>query len=199
MQVIKSLVRDLIGDLLKVCKPDVFTYTGIATFPLTEPNINATTLVVYKNGVLYASSNYSYSVTTGRLTITGLTSGQIIEVYYSAYKKYSDAEINGYIKSALYKISMNQYKDFVVVSGDVVVDITETTPTTKEYNLIAGVASILIDGKKKSYKTNEITIIYTENESQDTRISKLVEAYRGLELSTDYHNLEYDNTDANDE
>lgn len=193
MVIIKPLVRDLIGDLLKVCKPDVFAYTGVATFPLTEPNIDSTTIIVYKNGIVYGSGNYSYNSATGRLTITGLTSGNIIEVYYSAYKKYSNAEIEGYIKSALYKISMNQYKDFIVGSGDVIVDITNVIPTTKEYNLIAGVVSILIDGKKKSYKTNEVTILYTENESQDTRISKLIEAYRGLEMSVDYHNLDYDN------
>jgi len=194
MNTVNPLLRDLIEDNSKACKPDIFTYTGIATFSLTEPNIDSTTIVVYKNQVLYAPANYSYNANTGKLTITGLVSGNIIEIYYSAYKKYANAELNGYIKSALYKISMNQYKDFIVASGDIILeDVTEEEPTTKEYNLIAGVASILIDGRMKSYKTNEITINYTETESRDVRISKLIEAYRGLEISTDYHNLDYDN------
>lgn len=189
-----NLTRDLIADNAKACKPDIFTYTGIAVFPLTEPNLDAATIVVYKNGIVYNSSHYSYNANTGRLTITGLTAGEVIEVYYSAYKKYSDAELEGYVKSALYRISMYQYKDFILATGDAIVEnITDEEPTIREYNLIAGVASILIDGKKKSYKTNEITITYTETDSIDTRISKLVEAYRGLELSTDYHNLDYDN------
>ena len=194
MNIVRPKVRDLIGDLLKVCKPDVFTYTGIATFPLTEPNLDATTIVVYKNGILYSSSHYTYNTTTGRLAVTGLVVGEVIEIYYSAYKKYSNAELDGYVKSALYKISMNQFKDFIVGSGnDIVVDITDAEPNVREYNLIAGVASILMDGKKKSYKTNEITIVYNETDSIDKRISKLVEAYRGLEISTDYHNLDYRN------
>ncbi len=85
MDIVRPLLRNLIEDNAKACKPDIYTYTGIATFSLTEPNIDSSTIVVYKNQVLYASSNYSYNSNTGKLTITGLATGNVIEIYYSAY------------------------------------------------------------------------------------------------------------------
>jgi len=195
MNTARNLLRYAIGDILKVCPPDCFTYTTSASFPLTEPNIDSTTIVVYKNGSVYSASNYTYSSTTGRITISGLTAGDALEIYYSAYRKYSDTELNGYIRNALSWISSLQYKDFSVGSGDVILDSDEVSPTVKEYNLIALVATVLIDGRIKSYKTNEITIQFSNNESIDIRIAKLVEAHRAIELSADYHNLDYDNSD----
>lgn len=193
MNTVRPIVRNLINDILKVCPPDCFTYTSSAVFPLTEPNIDATTLVVYKNGSIYASSNYTYNATTGSLTVTGLTAGDAIVVYYSAYQKYSDNEIDAYIKSALVWISSLQYKDFSVASGNTILDSAEESPSVAEYNLIALIAFILIDGRLKSYKTNEITLTFTNNESIDVRIAKAVEAHREIEISADYHNLNYDN------
>lgn len=185
----RAIVRNLIHDELKVCVPDCFTYVDRSTWTLTEPNIDSTTILVYKNSTLYPSSNYSYNATTGKITINNLIAGNSVEVYYSAYKKYSDAELDGYIKSALVWISVLQYKNFLIGSGNILIDDEDELLSLAEYNMVALVAAILIEGRIKSYKTNELTINFTQNESIDSRIAKVVEAFRDIEISSEYHDL----------
>src|SRR5574343_357453 len=111
-------VRSLIGDELKTDGKDVFTYETASSskvFTLTSSNVSSATIIVYKNGVVWSAANYTYSTTTGKLTVTGsLTAGDSLQVTYSYYKKYSDTEMQGFIKSAVIYISVEAYKTFKV-------------------------------------------------------------------------------------
>ena len=86
MQTIVDKVRNLIGDNYQFTT-DVFVYSTSKIFTLTESNINATTLIAFKNGVAYSASNYTFNTNTGRVTVTGtLIAGDILEfdVFYHA-------------------------------------------------------------------------------------------------------------------
>lgn len=170
-------VRNLIADNEVTNGVDVFTYessTSSKVFTLTESNISAASIVVYKNGVVWASSNYSYNLNTGKLTVTGtLTAGDSLEVNYTYYTKYSDSEITGYIKAALTYLCVERYETFTVESGDVL----DPEPTEAQEHLIALVASILIKGSIKSYRTPEISITFNDNDSLELKIRKAIRQF----------------------
>jgi hypothetical protein len=178
MDTIILKVRNLIADNLIATGRDVFEYFSSVSskiFTLTESNISASSIIVLKNGAVWASSNYSFSSATGKLTVTGtLTAGDSLEVTYSYYEKYSDTELTGFIKAAISYLSVERYGTFEIVTGDEL----DPEPTEAEENLIAVVASILINKSIKSYKTPEITITFNENESVSQRIKKLVRQFK---------------------
>jgi len=171
-------VRDLIGDLLITTGRDVFEYISITSskvFTLTEANISTSTILVYKNGTLWAGSNYSYSTSTGKLTVTGtLTAGDSLEVDYSFYQKYSDTELSGFIRSAISYLVIEKYGCFAVKPPLLIFP----TPTEAEEDLIAVIASILIKGDVISYKTPELTINFERGDSKEKKIKKFVRQFK---------------------
>jgi hypothetical protein len=179
-------VRNLIGDLLITTGRDVFTYESITSskiFTLTEANINASTIIVYKNGSVWAGTNYSYSSTTGKLTVTGtLTAGNLLEVIYSYYEKYSDNELIGFINSSFFYLSIEKYKTFVLASDNTVFP----TPSENEKNLIAVIASILIKGDIVSYRTPELSVSFERGDSKEKKIKKYVRQFNKVYGIIDY-------------
>lgn len=177
MQTIINKVRNLIADNEKTDGIDTFTYESSVSskiFTLTESNVSADTIIVYKNGAVWASGNYSFSSATGKLTVTGtLTAGDSLEINYSYFAKYSDNEIEGYIKAALTYLCIERYETFTIESGDVL----DPEPTEAQEHLIALVASILIKGSIRSYKTPEITIVFNDSDSVDLKISKAIRQF----------------------
>ena len=174
-----SKLRDLIGDLLTTNGRDSFIYESITSskiFTLTEANISASTIIVYKNGAVWANTNYSYSASTGKLTVTGsLTAGNTLEVTYSFYSKYSDNELKGFIRSALSYLSAEKYKVFgTLATND---SIIFPTPSEAEEHLIALIASILIKGDVIHYRTPEITINFERGDSKEKKIKKLIRQF----------------------
>jgi hypothetical protein len=171
-------VRDLIGDNLITTGRDVFIFESITSskiFTLTESNVSASTILVYKNGTLWAGTNYSYSTVTGKLTVTGtLTAGDSLEVDYSFYQKYSDTELGGFIRAAISYLVVEKYKCFAVKPPDIIFP----TPTQSEIYLIAIVAAILIKGDVVSYRTPEFTITFGRGESIESKIKKFVRQYQ---------------------
>jgi hypothetical protein len=171
-------VRDLIQDSLKTDGRDIFTYESITSskiFTPTEANISASTIIVYKNGTVWAGTNYSYSTTTGKLTVTGtLTVGDSLEVTYSYYQKYSDTELQGQIRSAISYLVVEKYRCFAVKPPDIIFP----TPSENEENLIAVVASILIKGDVVGYRTPELTINFERGDSKEKKIKKFVRQYQ---------------------
>lgn len=171
-------IRNLISDILKTDGRDSFTYESVASskiFSLTESNVSSATIIVQKNGAVWASANYSYSSTTGKLTVTGsLTAGDSLEVTYSYYSKYSDTELQGFIKAAISYLSVEKYGTFAVKSDNVIFP----TPTEGEENLIAVIASILIKGDVISYRTPELSISFEKSDSKETKIKKYVRQYK---------------------
>lgn len=178
MEEIVELVRNLISDILKSDGRDLFTYESVASskiFTLTESNVSSATIIVQKNGVVWASSNYTYSTVTGKITITGsLTAGDSLEINYSYYSKYSDTELRGFIKSAISYLSVEKYGTFAVKSDNVIFP----TPTLGESNLIAVIASILIKGDVVSYRTPELSISFEKSDSKEKKIKKYIRQYK---------------------
>jgi len=182
--------RDLIGDNLITTGRDVFTYESITSskiFTLTEANISASTIVVYKNGVLWAGTNYSYSTTTGKLTVTStLVVGDSLEVDYSYYAKYSDTELQGQIRSAISYLVVEKYGCFAIKPPDIIFP----TPTASEENLIAVIASILIKGDLVGYRTPELTMTFERGDSKEKKIHKFVRQFKKTYGCLDY--IKYD-------
>lgn len=178
MTTIIEKLRNLIGDNLITTGRDVFTYESITSskiFTLTEANVSASTIVVLKNGVVWAATNYSYSATTGKLTVTGaLVAGDSLEVDYSYYTKYSDNELRGFIKSSITYLAVEKYGTFAVKSDNVIFP----TPNETEENLIALIASILIKGDIVSYRTPELSITFARGETIENKIKKFVRQFK---------------------
>jgi hypothetical protein len=178
MQSIIDKVRDAIQDMLITTGRDCFVFEAITSskiFTLTEANVSASTIIVNKNGVVWAGTNYSYSVTTGKLTVTGaLVPGDSLEVDYSYYQKYSDTELQGFIRSAISYLVIEKYKCFIIKPPDLIFP----TPTESEEFLIAVIASILIKGDVISYRTPELTISFERGDSKEKKIKKFVRQYQ---------------------
>lgn len=165
-------VRDILADNYQSIK-DPQDYITSKIFTLQYSNVDAASLVVYKNGVLWAASNYSYSA--GIVTVTGtLVAGDTLRFDYNAYSKYSDAELQGYIRSALYYLTAEQYKTFVIRPPTLIMP----TPTEDEECLIAIIACILIKGSIRQYRTPEFTITFGENISVEQKIKEAVAKFK---------------------
>lgn len=181
-------LRDLIQDTLVSASPDIYEFTSSKVFTLSEKSLDSTTIVVYKNGTLVTASNYSYSSATNKLTFIpaySLTAGDVIEVDYSAYLKYSTTELEAYVRSAIVYISCGQYKTFKDRCG-----VLYPTPTEAEENLIALVASLIIKRSIQSYKTNEISIVFNEKDTLEEKISKVIYQFNKPNGIFDFHDLD---------
>jgi len=176
MQNIINNTRDIISDASKYTS-DTFEYLTSKVFTLSESNVNyvdAASITCYKNGSLYASSNYSFNTVTGKITVTGtITLGDILEFIYYCYEKYSDNEIRGYIRAALIYLSVEKYGVFSAKVDNIIFP----TPSEEEENLIALIASILIKPPLSSYKTPEITINFVEKMSKEEKIKQAVRQF----------------------
>jgi len=178
MTTVIEKLRNLIGDNLITTGIDTFTYESITSskiFTLTESNVSASSIIVLKNGVVWAASNYTYSATTGKITVTGtLTAGDSLEVDYSYYQKYSDTELQGFIKGAISYLAVGKYGTFAVKSDSIIFP----TPTEAEENLLALIASILIKGDVTHYRTPEITINFEKSDSKEKKIYKIITQFK---------------------
>lgn len=171
-------VRNLNADILKTNGRQSYQYLSTAyskIITLSTANAVASSLLVYKNGVLWANSNYSYSADTAQVTVTGtLAVGDVLLLIFSYYEKYSDSEIRGWIKAAISYLSVEKYNTFAVKSDNIIFP----TPTQAEEYLIAIIATILMGGDIRKYKTPEFEIIYQDNESKEKRIARTVSQYK---------------------
>jgi hypothetical protein len=175
MTTIITKIRDLIQDLLATGLQDSFTYYTSKIFELTEKNISAASILVYVNGALKSAANYTYDATTRKITYTAsLTAGDNVLVSYSAYEKYSDSELKAYTKSALTYLATEKYKTFKCGTDEVVFP----TPTESEENLMALLATILIGGDVKGWRSQEINITFQDNESKEKRIKNVIRQFQ---------------------
>lgn len=182
MQTIIRKIRDLLNDNYDT-QSDLFTYYASKIFTLTQPNALSTSIIVYKNGVVWANTNYSFNSITNKLTVTGtIVSGNTLEIFYSTYKRYSDNVLSGYIGAALTHLSVEQYKTFTITSS-----IIFPTPSACEENLIALIASILIIGTITSYKTPELTITFAETDSVSNKIQKTIRNFNKAFGTIEFH------------
>ena len=169
-------IRDLIGDNLKSNNdsPDVFEFISANVFTLSESSLDSSSITVYKNGILWASSNYTYSSATNKITTSGtLVVGDILTVYYNYNSKYTDNELRGYLRAALTYLSVENYAEFSWESGDVIFP----TPMESEICLIALIAKILIEPVLTSYRTPEISMSFVENQPKEKKIKIAIKQF----------------------
>lgn len=151
----------------------IYTVTKLTanTFRITGLNAGLTSGTCTYTGV----ENYSYSSTTGKITVSGsLTAGDSLEFDYSYYQKYSDTEIIGVIKSAITYLSVEKYTTFAVKSDNIIFP----TPKEMEENLIAIIASILIKGDITSYRTSELSVSFERGDSKEVKIKKFIRQFK---------------------
>ena len=143
-----------------------------------------------------AGINYSYSSTTGKVTILGtIVPGEVLTFSYYAYEKYSDTELQGYIRSALYYLSAEKYKTFTIRPPTFIFP----TLTESEECLVAIVAAILINGSINQYRTPEFQINFTENLSVSKRIKLAVGEFKKSFGVMEYVDLEDEPAEIDDD
>jgi len=177
---LRDKIRALVEDLEKT-DTEVFPYENSGIFILQEENIQEITEATL-NGVELNSGDYSFDSATNKLeiTVSGLASGDIIEVVYTYYK-YSDTEIDGYIKASLIWLSIFDAteKDFEIEDGDIF-----PTPDNQEEDVIAIIASILIKPNYSEYRLPNLTVRYPRKFSKEEKIERLLNRWtRGLGVS----------------
>jgi hypothetical protein len=118
---------------------------------------------------------YTFSSTTNKVTISStLVSNDVIEVDYT-YNKYSNSELDEYIRAALVWISIFSpfTEDYEIESGD----ILTPTPDNRMTDLISIIASILINPDYNQYKLPTMNVIYGSRLPREQKIEKLLAKY----------------------
>lgn len=165
---------------------ELHEYTTSNIFTLAEPHITIITKVL-RNGVELITDEYSYDSVTNKITInlvsgTTFSVGDKVEIDFT-YNKYSDSEITKYIIGAIAWISIFSYgeDDYEV---DVEDDSIHPNPDNKTEDLIAIIASILINPNYSQYSLPNLKVIYPKTMDKETRIQKIVSRFQmGLGIS----------------
>ena len=193
LESIEPTLRLLINDGEKT-GTDLFTYTSSPIFILTESNVNRIVEVTVNGRT--SGVTYTYSTSTNKLTITShLVIDDVVEIIYAYYANYSTNELMSYLRTALVHLSVNQYKLFVEGSGtslthtttstttDVITGVTTTTtveeePTDEEANLIALIASIVINPSNISYRLPDISVAVPKDLPTLDKIRKAIAVFK---------------------
>jgi len=202
MTTIIAKVRNIINDGLETAGRQIFEFLSISSskiFTLKESTAITASIKVYKNGVLWSDDNYTYDADTCQLTVAEVTGeelevGDTLLVTFSYYKKYSDTIITRYINSALIYLSVAQYKTFTATTGDVL----DPEPTVAEENLIALVASTLMEGNIRSYRTPEMTVVFGDTDSKDKKINQIIRKFNKSYGVLEYIETTYKGQDEED-
>jgi len=167
---IRVKIRALVPDLSKN-DFETFTYkSGDTTFILAESNIN-TILKVTKNGNELGTGDYNYDSTTNELEIlVALSAGDVIIVNYSYYK-YSNTELNEYIRASLVWISIwgSCEEDYELEDDEII-----PTPSNMHIDLMALISAILIQPDYTSYRLPNIQVNYSRKMPKEERIKRLI-------------------------
>jgi len=166
-------IRALIEDAPSQSDVETFTYSNSSVFTLAEENISDITQVT-KNGTALGSGEYSYDSTTNELTVTAsLSDGDIIIVKYTFYK-YSETELEEFVRASLVWISVFSYceTDYELEDSEIF-----PTPSNKDTDLIALIGSILIKPDYSQYKLPNLTVNYPRTMPKEERIEKLIKKF----------------------
>lgn len=170
---IRQKIRALVNDFASK-STEAFTFVSGYNFTIAQSNITITSVTL--DGVtLTEATDYDYVEATGVLTLTASAlSGDILQVNYNYYK-YSNSELDEYIRAALVWISIFSYEtfDYELESGDAIVP----TPDNRTTDLIAIIGSILINPDYAQYKLPTINVIYNGRLPREQKIEKLLSKY----------------------
>lgn len=175
-----TLIRGIIKDNLKTNGRDAFEYRTDKVFSLSKDYVSSATIKVYKNGTLLTlTTHYTYNSDTNKVTIIAtLVEGDDIIITYSYYEKYSDTEIQGYIKSNLVWFTRRRYgKTFYMNSSNEVVTLNGQNPTQEEGNIIAAITAIDIDPRNFRIRTPDFTIEPEETKSKSELINDVFDQF----------------------
>jgi hypothetical protein len=175
-----TLIRGIIKDNLKTNGRDAFEFGTDTSFQLSKDYISSSTIKVYKNGTLLTlTTHYTYNSSTNKVTITTvLVAGDDIIITYSYYEKYSDTEIQDYIKSNLVWFTRRRYKKIFYMNViNEVVTLNGMNPTEEEGNIIAIVTAIDIDPRNIRIRTPDFTIEPEERKSKTELIDDVFDQF----------------------
>jgi hypothetical protein len=173
---IREKIRALVVDTEK-SGFQTFVYKTTPIFTIAQPNVEIAKVLL--NGV--ETADYEFDVVTNKIEITSsaLTTSDVIEVDYT-YTKYSDTELDGYIRSALVFISVHCYddKDYELEYESGNVGNIVPTPDNRTTDLVALVASILIKPGYSQYNLPNLKVVYPEKMTKEERIEKLISKFQ---------------------
>ena len=167
---IRVKIRALVPDLSKNDFEPFVYQSGDTIFTLSESNINSI-LKVTKNGTELGTGEYSYDSTTNEIEIlVALSASDVIIVKYSYYK-YSNTELNEYIRASLVWISIwgSCEEDYELEDDEIV-----PTPSNMHTDLMALISAILIQPDYTSYKLPNIQVNYSRKMPKEERIKRLI-------------------------
>lgn len=164
-------IRGLIQDLLATDGRNFFKYDSDNSFKLSEDKVSSSGMKVYQNGT-ELTSGWTYNSTTNKVTITSsLTKNDIIIITFSYYSKYSDTEIQSYIKSNLIRFTEKRYKKtFYMNDSNEVVTLDGVNPTVEEGNIISLITAIDIDPQNVNINLPDLKITAKESKSKREQI-----------------------------
>ena len=161
---------------------ELFTYGISNVFTIAQQSV--TISQVLQNGIVVPTNKWSFNSIVNKLTVTStLLVGDIIEVDYK-YFQYTDAEINGYLQSAMvwYSVYSHNPKNFELASDGTTI---EPTPDSQECDLLALIASILLKPDYTSYRLPNLTVTYRRELPRYERIEKLMAKWESCVGITD--------------
>lgn len=175
LAIIRQKIRALVEDAPAKSDIETFTYTNSTIFTITSCNVVGISKVL-RNGAELGSGEFDFDATTNKLEII-LASGSefaeedIIEVDF-VFNKYSDAEIDEFLRASLVWISIFSGEgttDYELEDEDIY-----PTPDNKSTDLMALVASILIKPNYSRYSLPNVTVVYPKTMDKDEKIKKLI-------------------------
>lgn len=173
---VRAKLRALISDRLKT-DSEIFEYVSSLVFQLTESNVVSVTKVTINQAELDSGEDFTLETSTLKVTLNATpTVGDEIEIFETYYEKYSDNELNDYIKAAL--VYCNLYGETIFELEDLGSNTyaIEPTPTQKEGDLIALIAATLINPEYSKYEMDTVKITFPRTQDKETKIRKLITA-----------------------
>ena len=167
-----GLITRYLVDDLPTNAVDIFTYTTTPIFTLTESNpISITDVLVngHSSGVTYTTS-----ADKTQITVTShLNSLDIVEIDYTCYKNWSDTELQGYVQAAIVHVSVNNIVTFKIVNNTMYPE-----PLDEQANLIAMIASILINPQNISYRMPDVAVTVPKDLPTIDKVRKVIHTYK---------------------
>ena len=181
-----TIIRGLIGDLIKTDGRDSFTYETSSVFFITEDFVSSATITVYVNGT--ETANFTYDSDNNGVTIAdSIPDEATILIYYSYFKKWSDTELKGFLISSLSYFPQYQYKKtFEINVADKIVAINNYDPTTNELYIIANIASILIDPQNIRVSIPDLNISAKRDKSDIEQIKEVFRNFKNFVGTIDF-------------
>ena len=201
-QRILTYIRGLLRDQADITGSNLFEYIGDNKFTLTEPFIDASTIQVYVNGDIISPAYFDYDSTTNRVILdmpsgSPLISGDMINILYTFFQKYSDNELLGFLNSALCEFTRFRYKKLFILDDDNDVvsvdmdntDITSTNDsgvTIREQQFIAVIVAIMIDPQNVKIKTPDFEYTPPMHESKQDQLINAFQTFQRFIGSVTY-------------